>query len=145
MRLIDAGLFNLEIFSKSQILVYYGTAVYTVDLSEISASDITYNSTTGKVTIRIPHAKLEPINLHPEDMEIGNTEKGLLAFGDIKLTYEEQKKIASMAIEVMEEELAEQQISLEADKFAKQAVWELFQPVISNVSPYASLEILFKN
>ncbi|MBR3264644.1 MAG: DUF4230 domain-containing protein, partial [Erysipelotrichaceae bacterium] len=36
----DTGLFNLGMFTKNQVITYYGTAVYTVDLSRLSKSDI---------------------------------------------------------------------------------------------------------
>ena len=52
--LTQAGLFKLKAFSKYQYITYNGKAIYTVDLSGLSADDITLDEETKVVTsIRI--------------------------------------------------------------------------------------------
>ena len=138
------GLAKLKIFSKNQIITYNGTAVYTVDLGLLTDECIWVDNNNKKVTITIPHAQLEPINIQASDMEFGDVEKGFLAFGSIKLEPEDLAKIQAEAQAKMEQKLLYENISAEADKFAKVAVWELYQPIVSVVSAEYRLEVVFQ-
>ena len=141
--LTDTGLVNLKVFTKNQIITYHGMAVYTIDLSLLSTESFSVDETSKKVTLRIPHTQLEPINIQAEDIEYGDVEKGLLAFGTIKLNPEDMSRIQTEAQNKMVQKLLYDNIAAEADRFAKVAVWELFQPVISSVSPAYRLEVVF--
>ncbi|MBQ3385422.1 MAG: DUF4230 domain-containing protein [Erysipelotrichaceae bacterium] len=143
-KITNAGLFNLEMFSKTKMVTYNGTAVYTVDLSELVMDNITVDNSNRKVYLLIPHAVLEPINIQSQDMEFGDLEKGFLAFGDLKFTVEQIAELQSQAREKMKVKLLEDNIQVEADKFAKQVVWEVYQPVISQVAPNYTLEVMFR-
>ena len=96
-----------------------------------------------KLIMYIPHTVLETINVPSDQIEFGDTERGFLAFGDIKLTQEESAKVQTEARTKMEEKLTEEKTSEEADRFAKMSVWELYQPIISNMDPEYQLEIEF--
>ena len=141
----DTGLFNLSVFSKNQIITYKGTAVYTVDLSGMKNSDIVLDEENRIVTIYIPHAKQEEINILEKDINYGDVEKGLLAIGDIKMTPEQLNEIQAGARAKMQEKLNEQKVLENADRFAKLSVWELYSPIIKNVSKNYSLEVEFKD
>ena len=140
----DTGLFNLSVFTKNQVITYYGEAVYTVDLASLRKSDISYDDEQRIVTLKIPHAKQEEINIPEEKIQFGTTTGGLLAFGEITLTPEETYKIQAGAREKMQELLDEQNTLETADRFAKLAVWELFSPIIKSVGRGISLEVEFK-
>lgn len=139
----DTGLLNLKVFTKTQLITYHGTAVYSIDLSKINKDSIKMNEENKVITLAIPHATLKPINIQASDIEFGDTEKGLLAFGEVKLSPEDQANIQVEAQNKMEEKLVEEKIADEADRFGKMAVWEIYQPIITNVSPEYSLEIIF--
>ena len=138
------GLAKLKMFSKNQIITYHGTAVYTIDLSTLTSDSILLDDYNKKVTIIIPHAQLEPINIQAEDIEYGDVEKGFLAFGSIKLEPEVMARIQSEAQAKMEQKLLYDNIAAEADRFAKVAVWELYQPIISSVSAEYQLVVTFQ-
>ena len=142
--LIDTGLGNLKIFSKSQLLTYHGTAVYTVDLSAITKDDVELDEEGKKVTVYIPHSRLEPINIQSDDIEYGEVKKGTLAFGKIKTTPEQMAKIQTKAQGMMEKKLEEDKVIDTADRFAKLAVWELFQPMVNNLTTGYSLTVEFR-
>ncbi len=131
---VDAGLGDLSIFSKSKIVTYNGTAVYTVDLSGLNTSGFELDTDNRTLTMKIPHAVLEPINIQSSDIEFGETESGFFTFGDLKLTMEQMAEIQTAAQKKMEEKLLKENIAAEADKFAEKAVFELFQPMLNKIA-----------
>ena len=142
MTVTNAGLFKLEVFSKTQLITYHGTAIYTVDLSEFSASDLIVDNQNRKVVMVVPHARLEPINISSEDMEVGDVEKGVLAFGDLKLTIEQQRQLQNEVTQKMKRKLIDDNIQEEADKFARQVIWSMYQPVITAVASGYTLDVV---
>lgn len=140
----DTGMFNLSVFTKTQIITYTGTATYTVDLSTIKRSDISYDEEQNIVTIKIPHAKQEEINIPEDRIQFGDTTKGLLAFGEMKLSAEDTYKIQAGARENMQQKLDEWKVIENADKVAKAMVWELYTPIVKAVGKDVSLEIEFR-
>ena len=73
-----------------------------------------------------------------------DTEKGWLAFGDIKLTQEQQKAFEEEACKKLEEKLSEEERFKEADRFAKLSAYETYQPIVKAVSPAYKVVIEFK-
>ena len=141
----EAGLFKLSVFSKNQVITYKGTAIYTVDLSKLKESDIELDEENKVVTIYIPHAVQEEINILEKDISYSDVEKGLLAIGDIKMTPQQLSEIQAGARKKMQEKLDEQKALETADRFAKLSVWELYSPIIKGVSKNYSLEVEFKD
>ena len=140
----ETGFINWEIFSKNQLITYNGTAVYTVDLSTLSADDIDYDEEQKIITLRIPHAVQEEINIPEDQIQFGDTNGGLLAFGEIKMSAEQASQIQAGAREKMEEKLKEDNILETADRFAKLTVWEMYSPIIKGVGKDCSLEVEFR-
>lgn len=138
-----AGLGNLPIFSKMKDVTYYGTGVYTVDLSGMDKDRVLVDEETYTVTVKIPHAALQYVNPEIAKTEFEDTEKGFLAFGDIKLTPEETNQLEQSVYDAMQERLDSDDLYEEADRFAKLKTWEIFQPLISAVSPMYKVEIEF--
>lgn len=141
--LTKTGLMNIKAFTKTQLITYHGTAVYSVDLSKITRDSIKLDEENKKVVIEIPHAQLKPINIQAEEIEFGDVDKGLLAFGDLTMTPDQMKEVQVEAQKKMEAKLIEEKIVDEADRFGKLAVWEIYQPIIAGVSSQYSLEVVF--
>lgn len=140
----DTGLFNLSVFTKNQVITYYGTVVYTVDLSGLRKSDIRYDEEQKIVTLKIPHAEQGEINIPEDKIHVGDTTRGLLAFGEMNFTIEEQKEVQAGAREKMQQKLDEQNVQEIADKFAKLVVWETYSPIIKAIGKDVSLEVEFR-
>lgn len=138
-----SGLGNLEIFSKVKNIAYNGTGVYTVDMSKIDDKHIDVNLETKKVTVYIPHAVLQYVNLDLENVEFEDTEKGLLAFGDLSLTTEQVNEIEQSVKDAMSTELNTKELFAKADEFAKMSTWQMFQPLVTAVSPEFVVEMEF--
>ena len=140
----DTGLFNLGMFTKNQVITYNGYVVYTVDLSKLSKSDIVFNEEEKTITLKIPHAEQEEINIPEDRIQFSDPEKGLLAFGDIKATPEQIMKVQAEARQKMQEKLDAGNVLATADRFAKLSVWEMYSPIIKGVAKDYSLEVEFK-
>ncbi len=140
----DTGLFNLGMFTKNQVITYNGFAIYTVDLSKLSKSDIIFNEEEKTITLKIPHAQQEEINIPEDRIQFSDPEKGLLAFGDIKATPEQIMKVQAEARTKMQEKLDADNVLATADRFAKLSVWEMYSPIIKGVAKDYSLEVEFK-
>ncbi|MDO4193134.1 MAG: DUF4230 domain-containing protein [Erysipelotrichaceae bacterium] len=140
----EAGLLNWSVFTKNQLITYNGTAVYTVDLSEIGRSDISFNEEEKTVTLKIPHAVREEINIPEDKIQFGDTTGGLLAFGDLHMTPEEISEVQAGARKKMEQKLEEDHVIDQADRFAKLVVWELYSPIIKGVGKDVSLVVEFR-
>jgi hypothetical protein len=110
---VSQALANLALFEKSQVIRSYGTGVYTVDLSKLSADDISLDSKRNLVTITIPHAALSYVTVDVEKTEFEETKKALFAFGEIKLTSEQLNLLEQNIQDAMQEQL------ISADMLAK--------------------------
>ena len=95
------------------------------------------------VKIYINHAVLQYTNIDYDNMKFEDTEKGLLSFGDISLTMEQQNTLEKSVIDSMNDTLTKSSIMNQADEFAKMKTWEIFQPLVSAVSQEYIVEIEF--
>ena len=141
VELVDTGLANLKVFTKTQLLTYKGTATYTVDLGKLSKDDITLDEEKKEVHLVIPHAVLEPININEDEIEFGDVNRGLLGIGKMEMKPEDVAKVQNAARSKMEEKLEQQKVIEEADRFAMLSVWEIYQPMINAVTTGYSLQI----
>ncbi len=130
-----AGLGQLKIFSKMKDITFHADGIYTVDLSYIDADHILVDDENKTVTIAIPHAQLHTVKPDITATEFSDTEHGLLAFGDISLTAEQQNELEQSAYGSLENKLSEKKFIDQADEFAIMKTWEIFQPAITSVSP----------
>ena len=140
-----AGLGSFAVFSKMKDVTYYGTGVYTVDLSHIDKEHINVDEAGKTVYVTIPHSTLQYVNTDVNRTEFEDTEKGFLAIGDIKLTPEETKELESAVYDSMHERLDRKDLYDEADRFAILKTWEIFQPLITAVSPEFKVEMVFES
>lgn len=140
-----AGLFELGVFSKNQSVTYYGTGQYTVDLSNLSIDNITLDNANYTVTVTVPHPTLHEVIINTSKTVFGDTEKGLLAFGDIKLTTEENNKIMDEAHNKLMTRGLEKDCMNKADELTKYVVRDLFEVAIADISKMYKINIEFIN
>ncbi len=138
-----AGLGNLSIFSKVKNISYSGTGVYTVDMKDIDEDHITVDEEAKTVTVKIPHTVLQYVNIDYDKVEFEKTDKGLLAFGDLSLTTEQQNELDKSIQSAMKEKLETKELLEKADEFATMKTWEIFQPLITAVSSEYKVEMVF--
>ena len=141
----NTGFMNWAIFNKSQILTIHGTGEYTIDLTKITAKDISLDKDKYQITIRIPKAELHSVVFDPSKTEVGDTSRGWLAFGDIKMNAEESKSFESEAIEKLRESLSTEEAMKQADSFARMQAYETYEPIVEGVSPAYKVKIDFQD
>lgn len=141
-KITKSGLGNLEIFSKVKNVTYAGTGVYTVDLSQIDKDHIKVDLDNKTVKITIPHTVLQYVNPDLDSAKFEDTEKGLLAFGDLALTPEDQNTLEKTVRDAMIKELDTKELKAQADGFAEYMTWQIFQPLIASVSNEFVVEVV---
>jgi hypothetical protein len=140
---VSQALANLALFEKSKIIHSYGMGVYTVDLSKLTAADITFDQKLNLVTISIPHAALSYVTVDVEKTEFEETKKALFAFGEIKLTNEQLNLLEQNIQDAMQEELNSADMLAKADVSALSQVLKLLEPVVKTIDPDVIVNIAF--
>jgi hypothetical protein len=131
---ITNALANLSIFQKTKVIHSFGTGVYTVDLSALTEDAVTISRIQQTVTVTIPAATLKYVNIDTAATTFEETEHALLAFGDIKLTQEQQQELNVSIEAAMREKLENQENINAANEAAKTTVAQLLAPYVSSVS-----------
>lgn len=98
-------------------------------------NDVAVDIDTKTVTIYIPRPEVYDLIVDPNDFILDETSKGLLAFGDIKMTLEEAFYIESQAVSVLKGAAEADELTEKAEDTAEKKLEELFQPVARAVDP----------
>ena len=133
----------MGIGDKSQTLTYRGSGEFYVDLSSLDARNITLDDEKQCITISIPHTKLEPIESNPDKFEAGETEKGFLAFGEMKFTAKEYNKLEKEAKQKVFDAVNKPENFTRADDRAIEEMKKIYDPVVKAVDASYSVNIDF--
>ena len=131
----NEGLGGWEWTSAYQDIVYEGDAQYTVDLSQLSEEDFVVNNELKTLTVRIPYAVLDPINIPADQIKFRDVKKGWAAPKDIKLTAEESAQLMIQVTDKMKAKLIDDNIIAIANESAKTVVAELLSATVQAVDP----------
>lgn len=129
------GLGGWEWTSAYQDIVYEGDAQYTIDLSQLSEKDFTVNNESKTLTVKIPYAVLDPINIPADQIKFRDVKKGWAAPKDIKLTAEENTQLAIQVNNKMKAKLIDENIINVANESAKIVVADLFSATVRSIDP----------
>lgn len=133
--LASEGLGGWEWTSVYQDVVYEGDAQYTVDLSRLSEGDFIVNNELKTLTVRIPYAVLDPINIPADQIKIGDAKKGWAAPKDVTLTPEQNAQLLIQVTDKMKAKLIDENILAAANANAKLVVAELLSATVQAVDP----------
>ena len=136
-----SGLGNLSVFRKTKTITYYGTGVFTVDLKDLDKDHILVDEKKQTVTLKVPKPTLQYLEPDYEKTEFEDTDKGLLAWGDLALTAEQQNEIEKSIDAQMREFLSQAEVQAQAEEFARMKVWDTFQPLVTAVSPEYKVDV----
>ena len=128
---------------KYQSVNYEGKGSFVVDLDELNKSSIVDDKENKVLTIKIPHPKLDTIEIDPNKVKIDTQKNGFLALGDIKLTLKDYNKIETEITRRLKEKFDNSANGQKADDLALKAVKETFEPVVKAVDSEYELKIEF--
>jgi len=135
MSIASEGLGGWEWTSAYQDIVYEGDAQYTVDLSRLSEEDFVVHNELKTLTVRIPYAALDPINIPADQIKFRDVKKGWAAPKDIKLTAQENAQLMIQVSTNMKAKLIDENILAAANESAKTVVADLLSATVQAVDP----------
>lgn len=145
IKVTDEGSLPFNLGAKYQYIKYSGTAVFTVDLSGIDDDHLKVDEEAKTLTIYIPHA-VQQLNINEDETQADATEKiGIFSLGDLKLSEAERSEVIANVKKNMESKLEKENVLEIADRMAVLSLWEIYQPVVSKVSPEYSVVTEFKD
>lgn len=121
--------------SAYQDVQYTGDAQYTVDLSQLSDEDFAVNNELKTLTVRIPYAVLDPINIPADQIRFRDVKKGWAAPGEIKMTAEDSAKLMIQVSDKMKAKLIDEDVIAAANKNAKIVVKDLLSATVHSIDP----------
>jgi len=131
----NEGLGGWEWTSVYQDAEYEGDAQYTVDLSQLSEKDFVVNNELNTLTVRIPYAVLDPINIPADQIKFRDPVKGWAAPKDIKLTPEQNTQLMIQVTDKMKAKLIDENIIAVANENAKIVVADLLSATVHSIDP----------
>lgn len=135
---------DFDFMKKTQNVSYTGTGYFVVDLDRLTAANVTADSVTKTVTIRIDHAYLQAVEIDPNDIIIDDVKESLLARGDIKLSVADYNAIERELRARLEEKFDTAANGQAADELALKMVKEVYEPAVKAVDRRYSVVVQFK-
>lgn len=127
---IDDSWGSLSIFKKVQDINYFGTGTFVVDLSSLNNKNITIDNSSHKIYVKVPAPSIKSITIQEEKTEYQTPETGLLRFGEIELSLEDNQALLKNAKEKMTKKLSEEEYIKEASKNSKETLEALVKGIV---------------
>lgn len=143
LNLKQTGLIDVGILNKSQKIKYRGVGRFYVDLLEESNINITVNDEDKTVTLKVPHAKLYPIEIDPDGFESEDAKKGLLAFGDLKFTPVEYNDLQTECKDKLEKSINTKENRIKADENALSEIERIYGQIVKSLDDSYELKVEF--
>lgn len=132
--ILDDSWGSLDVFKKVISIDFYGTGIYTVDLSKLNKENVLIQP-SKTITFEIPKPKVKSITLN-EDKTVFKTENGLLRFGDIKITPAENQLLNKKAKEKMREQLNQKHLVESSLSNTEKSIKKNIQYILSSYDNY---------
>lgn len=133
---IDNSWGDIGVFKKLQNISFTGKGVYVVDLSLLKSSNIFIDSNNNIITVKIPKPKVELVTIDESKTIYETPEKGLLRFGDIKLTPQEHDIMIENVKKNMLEKMNEEKYSQKALINSQNSMKNIITSILNNNSKY---------
>ncbi|MCD2349001.1 DUF4230 domain-containing protein [Clostridium guangxiense] len=133
---IDNSWGNIGIFKKMQNISFTGKGVYVVDLSLLKSSNVSIDSNNNILTVKILKPKVELVTIDESKTVYETPEKGLLRFGDVKLTPEEHEIMIENVKKAMREKMNENEYSNKALTNSQKSMENIIKSILNNDSKY---------
>jgi hypothetical protein len=132
---ISQMLWNIPIFEKTKEIHAYGKGAFGVDLSHMTKDSILVDHNIREVYIILEPAALMYVEPDYTKTTYEDTQRALFAFGEIKMTQEQQTVVNQDIKNAMTEELQGEDLLAKADEKAIERLQELMEPLIKEIVP----------
>lgn len=124
---------DFDLIKTTQKVSYTGKGYFVVDLDKLKKENIVEDKDKKTITIKIGHAYLQNVEIDPNEVKIGEVEKGVLGKGAIELTVSDYNTIEKNLKEEMEKKLDTAENGQKADDTALKMVREVYEPIIKAI------------
>ena len=143
---VDNTYFNLDIFKKSKKITFFANCSYSIDFSTLSTNNIKIDNSNKEIYITIPKIDIFSIDIDENKTIYGDTEVGLLRFGDLKLSSEEINEIYINANDMFSKKMNNQDFYTQTLKNAENSLESLlFNLTGEHYDITLTLSLSFKN
>lgn len=136
--------YDIKIFEKTQKVSYTGKGYFVVDLDHMTKDSVIEDKKNKIITIKIDHAYLETIVIDPDQMTIGDVEKGWFARGDLEMTIQDYNTLEKRLKEEMEKKFDIAENGQAADTIALKMVQEVYEPIIKAIDASYDVQVEFR-
>ncbi|MEW8954951.1 DUF4230 domain-containing protein [Clostridium sp.] len=140
---VNNTLFDMEIFTKLQTIHFFGTGIYSIDLSNISDENFKVDKYEKNLTLEVPKPKIKSINIEDSKTLYESPTLGILRFGDVTLTPKEYEVLITHVKEKMSSRLMDGEIYDEAILNSENSLINIISPILSTTE-YSSYNIKIK-
>lgn len=135
---------DFDFLKKTQNVSYTGCGFFVVDLDRFTRDSVVEDHENKIITIRIPHAYLQAIEIDPNKIMIDEVKEGLLARGDIELSIKDYNYIEKELRTKLETKFNTVVNGQTADDTALRMVKEVYEPVIKAIDRSYSVRVEFE-
>ncbi len=138
---VSQMLWNIPLFEKTKVIHAYGTGVFGIDLSTLEDASVAVDHNIREIVLTLSPVQLLYVENDHDRTTYEETEHALLAFGDIRLTAEQQTVVNKDIQDAMTEALLAASTDTEIVAAAQRAAAGLFEPLVDAVAPGYELVI----
>lgn len=131
-------------FQKSQDVTYHGKGSFVVDLNTIDKTSLIEDKENHILTILIDHARLDAIDIDPNDIIIDEVNIGILNWGKINLTVEDYNALEKEIRNKLVAQFNTVTNGQEADDIAKRMVKDTYEPIVKAIDSRYVVKVEFK-
>ena len=138
---VDNSWGDWTIFKKIQNINFVGTGIYSVDLSNLSSKSLDIKNNI--ITVTLPYPAVEMINTDPDKTSYEKTDNGILRFGEIKLSTEDQQLLQKTVESKMKDKMLETQYYDTAISNSEKSMVNLIKSIVNSTNPSYTIKIKF--
>lgn len=132
---VSQSLLGLDIFKVTRTIHAPAKGCFAVDTAQLSESDIAVNESVKTITVTVPAAVLYTFEVDLAGANFEDTERGMLAIGDLSLTMEQNAVLTENLNAACREVFSDAAVLEKADALAVEKLSALFGAVIRNADP----------
>lgn len=139
---VSQSLLGLDIFKVTRTIHAPAKGCFAVDTALLTEADITVNESVKTITISVPSAELYTFEVDFAGANFEDTDRGLLAIGDLSLTMEQNAVLTENLNAACRELFGDAAVLEKADALAVEKLSALFGTVVRNADP--SMTVIVK-